>query len=186
MAGFSSSGSVPPAAERPIRSTAGLMVSPLDTFELFAELSLALAGFSGVAAAFGGRDRAYRPIEIARLALVLAFSGMSLVGALLVIAMTHAGLSSGDTYAASALVACVLFVAYAARHMPPVIKLYRAGESTTSGTYILFSLSYVCAVTVLLLWSALFEREAWPLIVTISSQLVYGLWVFSRLLLRAN
>jgi hypothetical protein len=162
------------------------MASPIDTFELLAELSLALGGFSGVAASFGGRDRTYRPIEIARLTGVFSYAGMSLVGALLAISLTHAGIAASDTYAAAALTCCLMVLWYLATQVPPVFRLYRAGESTTSGPYMVFSFSYMFALVFLFLWSALYEREAWPLIVGISTQLVYGLWIFARLLLRAN
>ena len=174
------------AAERDVRYTAGLMASPLDTFELLAELSLALGGFSGVAASFGGRDRTYRPIEIARLAAVFSFAGMSLVGALLVISLTHAGIAASDTYAAASLTSFLMVLWFLATQVPPTLRLYSAGESTTSGRYVVFSSGYFISLVLLFLWSALYEREAWPLIVGISSQLVFGLWIFSRLLLRAN
>jgi len=162
------------------------MSSPIDTFELFAELSLALGGFSGVAASFGGRDRTYNPIEIVRLTGVFSFAGMSLVGAFLAISLTHAGIAPSNAYAAVSLTSCVMILWYVATQMPPVVRMFRAGESTTSGPYLVFSFSYMFALVLLYLWSALYEREAWPLIVAISTQLVFGLWIFARLLLRAN
>jgi hypothetical protein len=57
----------------------------IGAFELFAELSLALAGFTGVAASFGGRDRDFRPIEVSRIAGVFSFAGISLIDAPLVV-----------------------------------------------------------------------------------------------------
>lgn len=162
------------------------MTIPLDTFELFAELSLALAGFSGVAAAFGGRDREFRPIEISRLTAVFLFAGASLVDALLVISLAHAGVPANATYQVACLVAGLLLFAVVCRQYPPVLRLYRAGEATTSGRFLVFSTTFHLTVVVLLAWAGLYERESWPLVVGISAQLMYGLWMFARLLLRAN
>ena len=51
------------------------MVSPEDAFVVLAELSLALAGFTGVVSAFGGRERAFNQVEQMRLAMILVNSG---------------------------------------------------------------------------------------------------------------
>lgn len=49
------------------------MASSLPIFELSAELSLALAGFSGIAATFGGRGREFSPIDRGRLDAIFLF-----------------------------------------------------------------------------------------------------------------
>jgi hypothetical protein len=45
---------------------------------------------------------------------------------------------------------------------------------------------FFVALVGLFFWAALYERESWPLVVGMSGQLIYGLWMFARLLLRAN
>ena len=64
----------PLAAQRPTRYATELVTSSVETFELFAELSIALAGFTGVAAAFGGRDREFSRIDRGRLDAVFLYS----------------------------------------------------------------------------------------------------------------
>ena len=63
---------------------------PIDaesTLSLVAELALGLAGFGGVAAAFGGRDRQFSRGERTRLLALYVHSTLALVGALLTMAL---------------------------------------------------------------------------------------------------
>jgi hypothetical protein len=79
----------------------------------------------------------------------------------------------------------LIFGVFLSRY-PAVWRLYRAGEGTTSGRFLLFSFGYFFSLTLFLFWAALCERESWPLVAGISAQLLYGLRLFARLLLRAN
>jgi len=162
------------------------MTSPLDTFELFAELSLALAGFTGVAASFGGRDRDFRPMERCRVSGVFMFAAVALTEALLVISLSHSGMQESRIYATSSLASGLLSLGLALALVPPVFRLYRTAEVTTSGRFIFVAIAYFITLISLFFWAALFERESWPLVVGISAQLLWGLWLFSRLLLRPN
>lgn len=56
------------------------MISHPDSFSLLAELAMALAGFSGVAAAFSGRDRSYQSTEFIRLVSLFLTSGVVFAG----------------------------------------------------------------------------------------------------------
>ncbi|MBW2495475.1 MAG: hypothetical protein JRE43_12040 [Deltaproteobacteria bacterium] len=163
-----------------------MMTSSVETFELFAELALALGGFSGVAAAFGGRDREFREIERNRLTAVFLFAAISLGEALLVIALTHAGISPDQTYSITCLVSGLLLLLLLGIQFPPVVRLYRAGESTTSGVFLLVALLFFVSCGSMFFWAALYEHESWPLVVGMSAQLMMGLWMFARLLLRSN
>jgi hypothetical protein len=58
------------------------MQSLSEVFSLYAELALALAGFTGVASAFAGRERAFRPTELTRLQGILVNSASVLAGCL--------------------------------------------------------------------------------------------------------
>ena len=163
-----------------------MITDSLEEFQLFAELALALGGFTGVAAAFGGRDREFRRIEVARITGVFWFAGISLVDALLVISLAHAGFSASETYSVASFVAGLLVLVTASLQLPPVVRLYRASESTTSGGFIVLAICFMASLVVFNLWASLVSRESWPLVCGISSQLVWGLWMFARLLLRPN
>jgi len=162
------------------------MTSPVDTFELFAELSLALAGFTGVAASFGGRDRDFRPMERRRVSGVFMFATVALAEALLVISLAHSGIQESRIYATSSAASCLLSLGLAVLLVPPVFRLYRAEDVTTSGRFIAIAITYFTTLIMFFFWAALFERESWPLVVGISAQLLWGLWLFARLLLRPN
>jgi hypothetical protein len=54
------------------------------TFSLHAELALGLAGFAGVTAAFGGRDREYSGARLLRLSGIFQTAGCVLAGSLCV------------------------------------------------------------------------------------------------------
>ena len=160
------------------------MISSLETFELLAELSLALAGFSGVAASFGGRGRDFREIERSRLTAILQFSAISLAAALMVICLPHAGLEASDVYASAGLVSGVSMSLVAWRQYPLVFRLARSGESSTSNFFLATTALYLLLLLLLYIWTAFFDPSPWPLMIGISLQLMYGVWCFARLLLR--
>jgi hypothetical protein len=162
------------------------MTSSLPTFELFAELSLALAGFSGVASALGGRDRDFSPIDRGRLDAVFLFSGASLAISLLVLTLADAGLSDARSYSIGCAAGSILILGIFGRQMPRVLKLRREGETTTSGAFISFSFVYLLGLPAVYLWAAIYEQTSWPLFAGISSQLLFGLWMFARLLVRTH
>jgi len=165
---------------------AELMTSSLATFELFAELSLALAGFTGVASALGGRDRDYSPIDRGRLDAVFLFSGSSLAVSLLVLTLADAGLSDARSYSMACAISGFLILGIFCRQIPRVLKLRRDGQSTTSGAFISFAFVYFLGLAAAYFWAANYEQTSWPLYAGISSQLLYGLWMFARLLVRTD
>ena len=163
---------------------AELMTSSLETFELFAELSLALAGFSGVAASLGGRGREFREIEKSRLTAVLQFSAISLGAALTVISLMDAGVNPHQVYASVSLLSGISVLAVGCHQLPLVFRLARDGESSTSKWFLGIAVAYLATLLCLYSWSAIYVRESWPIMIGISLQLMYGLWCFARLLLR--
>ena len=171
---------------RLIRFLAERLSSSIANFELIAELSIALAGFTGVAAAFGGRDREFSGIDRGRLDAVFLFAGASLVVSLLVITLADAGLSATTTYRASCAVAGGLLLAICARQIPRVLKLRRDGEALTSRRFIAFAYAYMLGLPAVYFWSAVAEPSSWLLFGGVSSQLLYGLWMFARLLVRSR
>ena len=66
------------------------MPDPHDTLSIFAEVSVALAGFSGIAIALGGRSLgSLTKLETRRLFNLFAFSGLVLIISLLGISFLH-------------------------------------------------------------------------------------------------
>ena len=118
---------------------------------VIAELSLALAGFSGVAAAFSGRDRELIPIDRGRLDAIFMFSGASLAVSLLVVKLADAGLSDARAYSFACATSGFLVLGIFYRQVPKAMKRRRDGESTTSGAFISFAFvslfSATCAVS---------------------------------------
>ena len=162
------------------------MTSTLATFELFAELSLALAGFSGVASTFGGRGREFSPIDRQRLDSIFFFSGLSLAVSLLVMTLADAGFSDARTYSFACGISGFLMLGVVSTQGPKMLKLRREGESISSDGFIAFSFVYLSGLSAAYFWAAIFEQASWPLLAGISSQLLYGLWMFARLLVRSR
>ena len=66
------------------------MPDPHDTLIVFAEVSVALAGFSGIVIAFGRRSHgALTPLEKRRLSNMFTFSGLVLITFLLGVSLLH-------------------------------------------------------------------------------------------------
>jgi hypothetical protein len=150
-------------------------------FSLLAELALALGGFTGVAAAFGGRDRTYTVSERTRLITIFLSAGGALAGSLCVLTFASTG-----TLASSAFVwASVLGATSQLLHlwiMPRAYRLAIDPKASTLGSTFALLVVYVAVSLGLLLLNATVWREAWPLVAAFSVQLVWGLWVFSRIL----
>lgn len=163
-----------------------LMTGSLATFELFAELSIALAGFSGVASAFGGRGREFSRIEKTRIDAIFQFSSTSLAASLLVLTLSDAGVSPDIVYSIACAVSGVLIFLIFTRQFPKVLELYRNAESTTSSSFLVFTFSYLLGLSAAYFWAAIFVQASWPLFAGLSSQLIFGLWMFARFLLRAR
>ena len=83
-------GRLPRAAER--RSVGRRTIEAESTFALIAELAVGLAGFGGVAAAFGGRDRSYAPVELTRMRALFAHAALVLASSLLATSLLWFGL----------------------------------------------------------------------------------------------
>ena len=56
------------------------MIEHVDTFHLLAEIAIAIAGFAGVASAFGGRDKQYRDAELLRIRRLFQISAIVHLG----------------------------------------------------------------------------------------------------------
>ena len=161
-------------------------MEPQSTFALIAELALGLAGFSGVAAAFGGRDRSYAPVEADRLRSLFAHALLTLAICLLAISLLSFELDlkrsifwSSAAGALGQLVANGFFIPRAFR--------YASDPSATPGWWGFgVSSSSMMLSLVLLGTSAASGGSIGLLVSALSLQLLFGLWVFTRLLIYRN
>ena len=71
---------------------------------------MGLAGFAGVAAAFGGRDRSYNPVERLRLGALFGIAAIPLGGSLLAISLMSAGLTAQFSYLCVSSVGLLSFI----------------------------------------------------------------------------
>ena len=73
------------------------MPEPHETLSIFAEVSVALAGFSGIAIAFGSRSLgSLSRLEVRRLSNLFTLAGMALLTSLLMISLLYLDLASHD------------------------------------------------------------------------------------------
>jgi hypothetical protein len=159
----------------------------MDSFTQIAELALALAGFAGVASAFGGRERLYEPVERLRLVSLFTAAGIVLAVSAFVDTMASAGVSGELIFrSASALV----FVATAATLLPfnlrNGVQFVRDPSSSTTPWVLTLAIGNNAAVLILVGGNAALEGVAWPLIGGLYLLLMYGLWMFTRILTLRN
>ncbi len=161
------------------------MTSLQEAVELYAELSLALAGFAGVASAFAGRERAFRPIERMRLVGVVALSASVFGGCLSYISASIARFSQGQSESVAGLVALILISPL----FWTIPHLWIRSRDTDANVdpWSLCLVTVLLAVETLLLSSSVLGFGAgWQLAVSFSLQLLQGLWLFFLLLTRQN
>ena len=162
------------------------MTSAPEAYSLLAELSLGLLGFSGVAAAFGGRDRVFRGSEFARLQGVFRHSGIALAGCLLVLSLFEAGVAAAKTFS---IVSAVCGLSYLVFVFPVVPAGYRASREadSTTGIWFLHSMTvYFTALVCLYFANAALGGHSWPVVLAMASQLLFSLLNFYRFLVRPN
>ena len=156
-----------------------------DFLMLCAEVFVALAGFAGVASAFAGRERAFRPIERMRLVGVVTLSASVLGGCLAYLAASIALLPSGRAEAVAGLVSLVLL-----SPLFPVIPLLwiRARDPDANLDSWSFDLVTPLTISQTLLHASvgLVYGNGCLLPLAFAFQLLQGLWLFFLLLTRQN
>ena len=161
------------------------MISLRDAVELYAELSLALAGFAGVVTAFAGRQREFRPVERMRLVGIVVLSGSVLGGCLAYVSASIAGFSDGRVESAAGITGLVL-ISPLFRLLPQLWMRSRDADATVDpwSLYLVTTL-FMCQIP-LLSAAALGFGSGWQLALSFSLQLLEGLWLFFLLLTREN
>ena len=160
-------------------------MDPQPTFALIAELALALAGFGGVAAAFGGRDRSYAPVEISRLRVLFSHAFLALSISLFAIGLLYT--TTAETACLAASIAGVLSQIPTSVYFLRLVYGHTANQETTPGWRgFIFSLAAMVAIPLLFATSIASGGSPAYLIFALSTQLLYGLWIFMRLLIHRN
>jgi hypothetical protein len=160
-------------------------MDPQPTFALIAELALALAGFGGVAAAFGGRNRSYAPVEISRLRVLFSHAFLALSTSLFAIGLMFT--TTTETACRWASVAGVLSQTPTSAYFIRLVYKHTADQETTPGWRgFLFSLAAMVASPLLFGTSIASGGSTALLVFALSTQLLYGVWIFMRLLIHRN
>jgi hypothetical protein len=169
------------------RSVGRQDIDHLETFSLWAELAIGLAGFTGVASAFGGRDREYATTERVRLDGILLMTGSVLMGSLCVLTLTGAGTSASATYAwASAVSGALQALHLSPRRAYRSYSLVTSSESSTSGWIYWQAIILIATCVFVFAGNIFIWREAWPLYAAFSLQLGWALFLFWRFLTHRN
>ena len=153
---------------------------------MLAELGLGLAGFAGVAAAFGGRSRVYGDLDLIRLMVLFFSAGSVVAGSLAIFTLDSFGLNHTTVYL---IVSAVLAPALGVTGVPILLHAYRTVRDPEIKAPLWVSVVgtvYFTFVEALYVINIYKGGEAGPLIAAFSVSLVYGLWMFTRLLVHPN
>ena len=115
-----------------------------DSVTLFAELSLGLAGFAGVASAFSGRERSFRPAERLGLMALMVLAGIVLAGCLTYVTISMKGLSDSFSRQASAFVCALGTLLVAAKMLPELWRHSRDADATVAQSSLLGLCANIC------------------------------------------
>jgi hypothetical protein len=108
------------------------MFDPHDTLAVFAEVAIALAGFSGIVIAFGRRSfGSLSVLEVRRLSNLFTLSGMTLGASLLVMSLLHTPLAQSDQFWATC--SAVMFILSSIWVAWDMVKVGRLDETSRSG-----------------------------------------------------
>ena len=149
-----------------------------------AELGLGLAGFAGVGSAFGGRSREYGKIDLIRLMVLFLSAGSVVAGSLAVLTLASYGLDDVTSYS---IVSTVLALILGITGVPLLLAAYRTVKDPKVVAPIwvfVTGISYLVIVEALYIQNSFGDAKAGPLIAAFSLSLVYGLWMFTRLMVR--
>lgn len=159
------------------------MIDHQATLALIAELALAVVGFAGVAAAFGGRERAYLPIEKDRLRGLFAFSFTALATSLLAISLPSFPLVAESAPLLSSLVGSSLWIPTAGYFVYVAARNLSDPESSTDrGAFLIVVIGGAVPAA---LYSVSIGSGGHPglLAMALSAQVLFAVWVFMRVLI---
>jgi hypothetical protein len=140
------------------------MPDPHDTLAIFAEVSVALAGFSGIVIAFGRRPiGTLSKLEMRRLSNLFYLSGLGLIISLTGASLLHLNLS--DLNILWRWGSAALFFLITPWLVLDMLKVYRLDESEKAqvNPIVLYSFNSLAVAMILLqLANWIFLSESWP------------------------
>ena len=140
------------------------MPDPHDTLAIFAEVSVALAGFSGIVIAFGGRSLgSLNQLEIRRLSNLFILSGLALTLSLLWLALLHIELEEPNLLWRSG--SGIVFALITPWLIWDVVRVYRlddAERAEVNTVVLLTANSLAVAALLLQIFNVLMLMKAWP------------------------
>lgn len=163
----------------------GVLGDPLQLFHLFVEISVALLGFSGVVAAFGGRSRDFTELEQTRLLSVFSSGIPILAVSLAALICFEADLSVDQTVPILGIVGVVTNSVFSVVLLRKAVR-FAGDQSATTSRFDLILALLGTLVVYLSFFTAMFTGQLWLVVVAFSSHLLSGMWVFFRLLTRRN
>jgi len=159
-------------------------MSSNDAIALFAEISVALAGLAGVAAALSGRDRSYGLLDRGRIRAIVGLPTVVLAGCFvftIVLVGDPSEVPATRAAAVTSLVACVPLYIWI---VIPAVRALGQPNSDADTWVIYLSTFLVALATVLYACAALYARSPSVLICSFSIQILHAIWMFLRLLTR--
>lgn len=161
-------------------------IDSADTFSLVAELAVALAGFTGIAATFGGRGRQYSEADKVRVEGIFLASASVLAISLCVLTLGRTGLRIEAVYAIGGIPGAVFLARFLYPLTPHAYQMARDDASTTSLGIVTIGTIQALLTLALIFGNAILWRTDWPLFAAASIQLLWSLLLFARLLVRPN
>jgi hypothetical protein len=158
-------------------------MDPLDTLQTIAEIAIAIAGFSGIAAVLGrGNDSQWSPEDAFRLRQLLQTSFQTVIFCFLPALMVAASLGADAVWAASSalwlLNAFILSISAIRGHR----RIATSSGFEYERMYLPLVIPIVVAQPLLLLANVVSIREAWPYLAVAVTSLVIPFLLFLRLL----
>ena len=146
------------------------MPDPHDTLSIFAEISIALAGFSGIVIAFGGRSvGSLGALEIRRLSNLFILSGVVLTLALVGISMLHvSGINVAQFWSWASAAVFLIATPWLIGDIVKVTGFESHDKSQINWSLVIFFDSMAAAMIVLqaLNWWSI--NAAWPFFVALT------------------
>ena len=155
------------------------MPDPHDTLSIYAEVSVALVGFSGIVIAFGHRSLGtLTQLELRRLANLFVFGGGVLVFSLAGMALLHTTVSLSLLWTTMSAVLFVFGAAWIVFDWRRIARLDSTERAQIKG-YILYPFNAAGAAILLLqLANAVSIHKSWPLFLALAFAITFALQQF--------
>ncbi|NND43725.1 MAG: hypothetical protein HKN58_00265 [Xanthomonadales bacterium] len=161
------------------------MPDPHDTLSIFAEVSIALVGFSGIAIAIGHRPLgSLTPLESRRLFNLFTFPGLVLFLSLAAIALLHFGyLDEPVLWRSGSAILMVIGVPWLVLDWRKILRLDASERAQVNG-YVVYPFTALALITLALqLGNVMWWAEAWIFFMAMVMQLLFAFQQFVSLVI---